>query len=169
MFHLYVNGPLLVSWINGSRHKILGMILLWSPIYSRKSPKIKSFTSEVTIKPHHLLQNLTILFSESPNQRRQKGHNRASQFAESALNFAPRGSFAHFFKVIIRCGLLFLIGSGLRVNGCIVFFEIGSHWFLKNLVQNDWKNAILTKFLLIKNSIYLRSKCQNRPFLSFVK
>ena len=32
---------------------------------------------------------------------------RASRFAESARNFAPRGSFAHFFKVVFRSGLLF--------------------------------------------------------------
>ena len=40
---------------------------------------------------------------------------RASQFAKSVRNLAPRGSFASFFKVIFRSGLLFLIGSGLGV------------------------------------------------------
>ena len=43
---------------------------------------------------------------------------RASQFAESARNFAPRGSFVHFIKVIFRSGLLFLIGSGLEASTC---------------------------------------------------
>ena len=40
---------------------------------------------------------------------------RASQFAKSAQNLAPQVSFASFFKVIFRSGLLFLIGSGFEV------------------------------------------------------
>ena len=40
---------------------------------------------------------------------------RASQFARRARILALRGSFACFFKVIFRSGLLFLIGGRLGV------------------------------------------------------
>ena len=41
---------------------------------------------------------------------------RASQIAKVGRNFAPRGSFASFFKVIFRSDLIFPIGSGLGVS-----------------------------------------------------
>ena len=42
---------------------------------------------------------------------------RASQFAKVFRNFAPQGSFASFFKVICRSGLLFPIQDRLTVPG----------------------------------------------------
>ena len=42
---------------------------------------------------------------------------RASQFAKVGRNFAPQGSFASFFKVIFRSGLLFPIQDRLMVPG----------------------------------------------------
>ena len=41
---------------------------------------------------------------------------RASRIVKVSRNFAPRGSFATFFKVIFRSGLIFPIGSGLGVS-----------------------------------------------------
>ena len=55
---------------------------------------------------------------------------RASQIAKSARNLALRGSFASFFKVIFRSGLLFPIGGGLGVS----FFRL--KFYLKNIEKN---------------------------------
>ena len=44
-------------------------------------------------------------------------NSRASQNAKVCRNFAPQGSFASFFKVIFRSGLLFPIQDRLTVPG----------------------------------------------------